>query len=79
MSSFGSEKQKRAVAAAERNRVDPTSLDVVLASAVTHASTEVEKAAEGEGGGGGEKRREDMGRRRNHNRSNLFLFFFFPL
>lgn len=46
VSSFGSEKQKRAVTAAERNRVDPASLDAVLATAVTHARGEAEKAAE---------------------------------
>lgn len=59
MSSFGSEKQKRAVSAAERNRLDPASLDAVLESAVTHACSEVEKAAEGGGEGqGGRDRRQ---------------------
>lgn len=51
VTSFGSERQKRAVTAAERNRVDPTSLDAVLTTAVSHARVQAEKAAEGKEGG----------------------------
>ena len=51
VTSFGSERQKRAITASERNRVDPASLDAVLATSVSHARIEAEKAAEGKGEG----------------------------
>ena len=44
---FGSEKQKRAFAAYKRNKVGSEELETALASAVTHAETNLETAEEG--------------------------------
>lgn len=48
VSSFGSERQKRAYAAAKRNKIESDALESALATAVTHAHTEVERASQGE-------------------------------
>ena len=45
VSSFGSERQKRAYAAAKKNRVEASTLETALATAVTHAQTEVDRTA----------------------------------
>ena len=47
VTSFGSEKAKRAHAANARNRVESSALEGALATAVTHVQTEVEKARGG--------------------------------
>lgn len=48
VSSFGSERQKRAYAAAKRNKIESGALETALATAVAHAQTEVERASQGE-------------------------------
>lgn len=45
---FGSEKQKRALSAAKRNRVESDVLETALATAVTHAQNEIEKMSTGQ-------------------------------
>lgn len=50
VASFGSERKKRVHAAAKRNRIETSALEVALESAVTHATTEAEKTGGSQGG-----------------------------
>ena len=47
VTSFGSEKQKRAYSSAKKNRVEGEALETALATAVTHAQNEMVKAEAG--------------------------------
>ena len=46
MSSFGSQRAKKAWSASKRNKVDSHILDTSLTPAISHAEEEVQKAAE---------------------------------